>query len=206
MTTWDDEGAWRVGELAAATGLTVRTLRHYDEIGLLVPSMRSSAGHRRYSAPDVSRLHVILALRGLGLALADIGDVLDRPDLDLAGIIRRQLRQVEQCLAVQRRLRRVLDGLLATLAAAAEPTPAELLNLIKEMTTMADRLTPEELRELTEGRQRMIECMSPEQAAELAGQRRSRMAQLSEDEVAALTRRRSAMTSGSGDGPTAAAR
>ncbi|MDQ2727328.1 MAG: MerR family transcriptional regulator [Actinomycetota bacterium] len=185
----------------------MRTLRHYDEIGLLVPSMRSSAGHRRYRSLDVRRLHLILALRGLGLALIDIGDVLDRPDdLDLAGIIRRQLRQVEQCLAVQKRLRRVLDGLLATLAAAAEPTPAELLNLIKEMTTMADRLTPEELRELTEGRQRMIERLSSEQVAELAAQRRSRMAQLSEDEFAALTRRRSAMTSDRGDGPTAAAR
>ena len=47
---------WRIGEVAAATGLTVRALRHYDEIGLLVPSQRSAAGFRLYSDADVRRL------------------------------------------------------------------------------------------------------------------------------------------------------
>jgi DNA-binding transcriptional MerR regulator len=58
------EHVWSIGELAAATGLTVRTLHHYDEIGLARPSLRTHAGHRRYTATDVRRLHRVLALRG----------------------------------------------------------------------------------------------------------------------------------------------
>ena len=57
----DDSGsmAWKVGELARRTGLSVRTLRYYDEIGLLAPSRRSEGGHRLYTAEDVVRLQRI---------------------------------------------------------------------------------------------------------------------------------------------------
>jgi DNA-binding transcriptional MerR regulator len=58
---------WSVGELASATGVTVRTLHHHDEIGLLAPSERTPAGHRRYSGEDLRRLYRIVVLRGLGL-------------------------------------------------------------------------------------------------------------------------------------------
>lgn len=74
----DSERRWRVGEVATATGLTVRALRHYDEIGLLVPSERSDAGHRRYTADDLARLYAIRALRHLGLPLADVAPSPDR--------------------------------------------------------------------------------------------------------------------------------
>src|SRR5919106_1126104 len=67
----------RVGELAAATGLTVRTLHYYDEIGLLVASGRSDGGHRLYAAADVERLYRICLLRRLGLPLAEIRRVLE---------------------------------------------------------------------------------------------------------------------------------
>jgi DNA-binding transcriptional MerR regulator len=50
---------WRVGELARRTGLTVRALHHYDEIGLLRPSLRTPSGHRLYAGADVSRLQQI---------------------------------------------------------------------------------------------------------------------------------------------------
>ena len=48
---------WSVGELARATGVTVRALHHYDEVGLLAPSARTAAGHRRYSDEDLRRLY-----------------------------------------------------------------------------------------------------------------------------------------------------
>jgi MerR family transcriptional regulator, thiopeptide resistance regulator len=54
-----------VGRLAAATGLTVRTLHHWDAIGLLAPAERSQAGHRRYGPAEVRRLYRIVALRRL---------------------------------------------------------------------------------------------------------------------------------------------
>ncbi|MGH3623029.1 MAG: MerR family transcriptional regulator [Sciscionella sp.] len=72
MNTTEPERSWRVGELAAETGLTVRALHHYDEIGLLVPSVRGNGGHRHYTESDVRRLHRILALRGFRLSLAEI--------------------------------------------------------------------------------------------------------------------------------------
>jgi len=68
---------WKVGELAEATGLTVRALHHYDEVGLLVPSERTSAGHRLYDEQDVRRLYRVLALRELGLGLDEIASLLD---------------------------------------------------------------------------------------------------------------------------------
>jgi len=68
-----------VGELARRCGLTVRTLHHYDAIGLLKPSLRSDAGYRLYDRDSVERLHRIQAPRQLGLPLADIGTVLSGP-------------------------------------------------------------------------------------------------------------------------------
>ncbi len=55
--------ALKVGELARRTGLTVRTLHHYDEIGLLKPSLHTESGHRLYTADDVARLQQVLSLR-----------------------------------------------------------------------------------------------------------------------------------------------
>lgn len=70
-----------VGELAALTGITVRTLHHYDEIGLVTPSRRSPQGHRLYDDDDVVRLQQVLVLRALGLSLEAIADALsDRTD------------------------------------------------------------------------------------------------------------------------------
>ena len=61
-----------VGALAARTGLTVRTLHHYDTIGLLSPSGRTEAGYRLYSETDVRRLEHIVVLRSLGVSLPEI--------------------------------------------------------------------------------------------------------------------------------------
>jgi DNA-binding transcriptional MerR regulator len=60
---------WKIGELARRTGLTVRTLHHYDEIGLLSPAERSDGGHRVYDEADVQRLYRIVSLRSLGFPL-----------------------------------------------------------------------------------------------------------------------------------------
>ncbi|MEU1685299.1 MerR family transcriptional regulator [Micromonospora sp. NPDC005707] len=65
---------WRIGELRRRTGLTVRTLHHWDHVGLLRPSARTSSGHRLYDERDVGRLYRIVALRELGLPLETIGE------------------------------------------------------------------------------------------------------------------------------------
>lgn len=64
----------QVGELAKRAGITVRTLHHYEQTGVLLPSARSAAGYRLYNLADVQRLHMIRALAKAGLELAEIRD------------------------------------------------------------------------------------------------------------------------------------
>ncbi|WP_406258093.1 MerR family transcriptional regulator [Streptomyces nigra] len=81
---------YSVGQVAGFAGVTVRTLHHYDDIGLLVPSERSHAGHRRYSDADLDRLQQILFYRELGFPLDEVAALLDDPDADPREHLRRQ--------------------------------------------------------------------------------------------------------------------
>jgi DNA-binding transcriptional MerR regulator len=67
---------WRIGEVATATGLTVRALHYYDQIGLVVPSARTSGGHRLYTDADLAALYQVTALRQLGLPLDQVAVLL----------------------------------------------------------------------------------------------------------------------------------
>jgi DNA-binding transcriptional MerR regulator len=79
-----------VGEVAALAGVTVRTLHHYDRIGLLSPSGRTAAGYRRYAPADLDRLHRVLLYRELGFPLDEIATLLDDSSADPAEHLRRQ--------------------------------------------------------------------------------------------------------------------
>ena len=81
-----------VGEVAALAGVTVRTLHHYDRIGLLSPSGRTSAGYRQYAPADLDRLHRVLVYRELGFPLEEVATLLDDPAADPAEHLRRQHR------------------------------------------------------------------------------------------------------------------
>src|SRR5947208_11746752 len=80
--------ALKVGELARRTGLTVRTLHHYDAIGLLRPSLHTESGHRLYTAGDVARLQQVLSLRQLGFSLEEVRGCLDRTGFSPMEVIR----------------------------------------------------------------------------------------------------------------------
>lgn len=80
--------AFTVGELAKLTGITVRTLHHYDELGLVQPSGRTAAGYRLYEERDVLRLQQVLLYRELGLALEQIAAVIDDPGFERAEALR----------------------------------------------------------------------------------------------------------------------
>ncbi|MGD9484628.1 MerR family transcriptional regulator [Streptomyces sp. TRM70308] len=81
---------YSVGQVAGYSGVTVRTLHHYDEIGLLVPGGRTHAGHRRYSDADLDRLQQILFYRELGFPLEEVAVLLDDPASDPQAHLRRQ--------------------------------------------------------------------------------------------------------------------
>jgi DNA-binding transcriptional MerR regulator len=79
-----------VGAVAALTGVSVRTLHHYDHIGLVVPSVRTPAGYRGYTDADIERLHLVLVYRSVGIPLDEIRALLDDPGADVVEHLRRQ--------------------------------------------------------------------------------------------------------------------
>lgn len=135
-----------VGEVARLAGVTVRTLHHYDEIGLLRPGGRTPAGYRWYDDADLLRLQRILAYRELGFALDDIGRLLDvphgagdGPDGELA-LLRRQRDMLAQRIE---RLQQVLTAVETTMEARTmgiELTPQEILEVFgdEDPTRYAD--------------------------------------------------------------------
>lgn len=84
------ETSLTVGAVARLAGLTVRTLHHYDEIGLIKPGRRSSGGYRLYGEAEVERLQEVLFFRELGFGLEEIKDIVDRRDYDRAAVLDRQ--------------------------------------------------------------------------------------------------------------------
>ena len=91
-----------VGRLARLAGVTVRTLHHYDEIGLLHPSGRSASGYRLYSAQDRERLQELLFYRELGFGLDEIGRVMADPAYDRGAALREHRELLRAELAAKR--------------------------------------------------------------------------------------------------------
>jgi DNA-binding transcriptional MerR regulator len=142
---------WKIGELARRTGLTVRTLHHYDEIGLLSPAERSDGGHRVYGEADVRRLYRIVSLRSLGFPLDAIADALDRDGFDARAAVEDHLARLEQQMEQQRRLQNVLRRLLERL------DTDDFLTTIEEMTMRQRYYTPEQLDQLEQRRRELGE-------------------------------------------------
>lgn len=115
--------SYSVGRVAQLTGVTVRTLHHYDEIGLLPPSERTGAGYRRYAAADLERLQQILGYRELGFPLEEIATILADPDPMVH--LRRQHTMLRERME---RLR----------------TMVEAIEFLMEAQQMGIQLTPEE--------------------------------------------------------------
>src|SRR5262245_15058367 len=123
--------AFTVGELSRLSGVTVRALHHYDEIGLVRPSQRSPAGYRLYSEHDVLRLQQVLVFRELGVPLDEIATAIDQT-ADRAALLRKH-----RAALVEKRGR--LDAMLTAVDAA--------LRAFEEGTTMR----PEDFKQLFDG-------------------------------------------------------
>ncbi|MGO4477124.1 MerR family transcriptional regulator [Massilia sp. 2TAF26] len=138
----------KVGELAALARLTVRTLHHYDSIGLLQPSARSDAGYRLYDRNDVARLHQIQALRSFGMSLADIGLYLDSPAGSPLAVIDRQLATLDRQMLEAARMREQLQRLRAELASGGQPDLSTWLDSLEQMSMYEKYFTQDELARL----------------------------------------------------------
>ncbi|MEE3852149.1 MerR family transcriptional regulator [Gordonia sp. LSe1-13] len=86
----ETEHGYTVGDVARLVGVSVRTLHHYDHVGLVVPSERTPTGYRVYDAGDVERLHQVLTYRELGFSLEQIATLLDDPSVDAWAHLRDQ--------------------------------------------------------------------------------------------------------------------
>ena len=117
--------SYSVGQVADLSGVTVRTLHHYDEVGLLSPGGRSAAGYRLYESSDLERLQQILFYRELGFTLKEISAIVDDPGTDALGHLRRQRGLLTERIE---RLRAMVDA----------------IDYEMEATTMDIPLTPEE--------------------------------------------------------------
>ena len=118
-----------VGQVAAAAGVSVRTLHHWDAVGLLVPSGRTAAGYRTYAPADLERLRQVLTYRELGFSLEDVRRLLDDPAVDALDHLRRQ------------------QSLLADRIARLQSVAA-LVSRAVEARSMGIELDPHELREV----------------------------------------------------------
>jgi DNA-binding transcriptional MerR regulator len=133
----------RVGELARRAGLTVRTLHHYDEIGLLSPSARTESGHRQYGAVEIERLQQIVSSRQLGFPLEEIRELLDEPDSSALRVIEMHIERVREQLRLQQELHSQLRLIAERLRRNGAAPVDELLRTM-EMMSMANRYYSEE--------------------------------------------------------------
>lgn len=151
---------YRVGEVATLTRVSVRTLHHYDRIGLLRPAARSQGGYRLYGEADLLRLQQILTLRYLGFPLKRIGELLDRPDFDLLASLRLQQQALRERIEELERISAAVGALVARrqetgawswqhVIHASQAVGAGLTRGAEDMETL---YTPEQMRQFAEAR------------------------------------------------------
>ncbi|MGA5266896.1 MerR family transcriptional regulator [Streptomyces lydicamycinicus] len=169
--------AWPIAEVARMSGVTARTLRHYDEIGLLPPARIGTNGHRYYEERELLRLQQILVLRALGLGLTEIGRVL--------------AAQIDELAALRGHHRRLLAerDRLDALAGTVSRTITELEQSGKDGSPMTGINRPENL---FEGVQPAQYEESLRAFPELAGEVERRTSAMSEAEIEAVHRKRTA--------------
>lgn len=132
------EELWSVGRVAELGGVSVRTLHHYDEIGLVRPSARTAAGYRAYSPGDVERLREVLAYRRLGFGLREVAELVDDKTTNTAGHLRqlrallleRRDRADAMVAAIDREVEARAKGLIVTPEAQLEMLGARLYDMI----------------------------------------------------------------------------
>ncbi|QKV19661.1 MerR family transcriptional regulator [Oricola thermophila] len=127
-----------VGELAAMAGVSVRTLHHYHEIGLLVPAHVGENNYRYYGREELLRLQQILIYRELGIPLAEIGAILDAPGFDRLIALKGQRERIAHEVARFTEMLRTIDRTIAELEGDRVMKDAELYSGIVDPKKQAE--------------------------------------------------------------------
>jgi DNA-binding transcriptional MerR regulator len=161
--------ALKVGTLAKRTGISVRTLHYYDEIGVLSPSHRTESGHRLYAAGDVARLQQIRSLQELGLSLEEVRTCLANPGFSPRRVVTLHHQRVREQIGLLQELSGRLERLGAWLDECGEATIDEFIDVMEGMKMVEKYYTPEQLEQLKQRREtvgeeriRQVEAEWPE--------------------------------------------
>ena len=141
----DGVDGYTVGEVARLTHVSVRTLHHYDAIGLLAPGGRSASGYRLYSAADLRRLQQVLFYRELEFGLDEIAKILADPDAGTDDHLRRQHRLVRERQARNAALLAALEKEMEARRMGISLTPEEQFEIFGS-TDLAERQAEAEQR------------------------------------------------------------
>ena len=155
--------ALKVGDLAKQTGVSVRTLHYYDEIGLLSPSHRTDTGYRLYDKADIMRLQQIVALRQLGFPLEQIRHCLDQDQFSPHQVVQLHLFQLKEQMALQQQLYAKLAAIATRLQATETISMQEFIQLI-EVTTMVEKYYTPEQQEFLKARSEQMGAVRIHQA------------------------------------------
>jgi MerR family transcriptional regulator, thiopeptide resistance regulator len=121
--------ALTVGSVAALAKVSVRTLHHYDELGLLKPSARSESGYRLYTDGDLERLQQVLFYRELGFSLDDIGQLMSDPDYDAALALADQRELLEHQLKRTQAMIALIDTTMMSMEGVIQMTKEEMFDV-----------------------------------------------------------------------------
>lgn len=169
----DGRRTWRIGDLARLSGVSVRTLHHYDAIGLLRPSGRTTAGYRVYGRDELLRLQQILLYRRIDLPLAEIRRILDEPGFDPADTLRDHRIEIEHQIERATTVLETIDRTLRHLEGATMPLNDD--QLYEGLTADQRRRYPSEARERfgeaeVRASEDRIRTLSPEAWARVRGE------------------------------------
>lgn len=131
---------WKVGDLAKLTGLTVRTLRFYDQIGLFSPSGQTETGHRLYNEADLARLQQIVSLKELGLSLEEIRNALIGEQISPLEIVTLQMTRIKEQIELQRKLLIQLERVSGLMQGKGQVTVEDFTSLLQAMKIGHEKL------------------------------------------------------------------
>lgn len=141
----------KIGELARETGLTVRALHHYDEIGLLSPSFRTISNHRLYTDKDIQQLQKIMLLQLLGFSLAEIKICLEKEDFPFEAMAKSHLNRLRIEMQSQKVLCNRIESVMAALNHKhALSSKDNAIETIRAIIMYEKYYTPEQIETLKE--------------------------------------------------------
>lgn len=140
-----EERAFRVGELSRLTGLTVRTLHHWEAVGILRPTRRTLSGHRLYGSDAIQTLQRIRSLKAMGLGLGEIRKTLATEAASLEAVLQAQWRRVREQLAGLEALEERLGQALLLIRDQGDIPLDKLLGIMEAMTAIERHFSSEQL-------------------------------------------------------------